>query len=84
MECFIAQQSGKGIESCHMQSILGEWIREKVFQLDKYQPLSRHKLEMIGINGIRLYKTNDSNDVHLEFIYIDENNIPDDFIARKR
>ena len=84
MECFIAQQSGKGIESCHMQSILGKWIREKIFQLDKYQPLSRHKLEMIGINGIRLYKTNDSNDVHLEFIYIDENNMPDDFIAKKR
>ena len=67
-----------------MQSILGKWIREKIFQLDKYQPLSRHKLEMIGINGIRLYKTNDSNDVHLEFIYIDENNMPDDFIAKKR
>lgn len=77
---FITQDNGKGIESLEKQSYLGEWILRKVFQLREYEPLTKHKLEEIGINGIRLYKVENSEDIHLQFIWIDEDNLPEDYI----
>ncbi len=80
LESFITQENGKGIESIDSQSILGEWILRKVFQLDEYEPLTRKKLDDVGINGIRLYRMKGSKDVHLQFVWIDDNSPPDDYI----
>ena len=79
LESFITQQNGKGIESIDSQSILGEWILRKVFQLNEYEPLTRRRLDEIGINGIRLYKLEGSPDVHFQFILIDDTNPPKDY-----
>lgn len=79
IESFIAQDGGKAIESCEKQSYLGEWILRKVFQLEEYEPLSRFQLEQLGINGIRLYKLEGSNDIHIHFIWIDMEDLPDDY-----
>lgn len=78
--CYIAQDSGKAIESYKKQSYLGKWILRDLFQLQEYQPLNRKKLDELGINGIRLYKEVGKDDVHLQFIWIDEDNLPEDFI----
>ena len=77
--CYITQSSGKGIESCDRQSILGDWILHGVFQLRDYEPLTAAALRRVGINGIRLYRTNQDDDVHLEFIWIDRQNPPADY-----
>ena len=82
IDCFITQDNGKGIESVNKQSILGEWILRQVFQLDEYEPLTKKKLNEVGINGIRLYKLKNSDDVHLSFIWIDEDHAPSDFISK--
>lgn len=79
IEAYITQQAGKAIESVEKQTYLGEWILKKVFQLEEYEPLTVNKLDDLGINGLRLYKTNNSNDVHISFIWIDSNNLPDDY-----
>lgn len=79
IQSFIAQDGGKAIESCEKQSYLGEWILRKVFQLDEYELLTRLKLEELGINGIRLYKEQGSKDIHLKFIWIDKDALPDDY-----
>lgn len=81
---YVTQSSGKAIESFQSQSFLGEWILRKVFQLNEYEPLTAKKLNEIEINGIRLYKMNNSNDIHLEFIWIDEQNPPKDYIQKIR
>lgn len=80
LPAFIAQDDGKAIESVEKQTILGEWILKGIFQLKEYEPLTEKKLHDLGINGMRLYKTNENEDVHLEFIWIDDENLPDDFI----
>lgn len=77
---YITQDNGKAIQSLEKQSYLGEWILRKIFQLKEYELLTRKKLEEIGINGIRLYKKHDSDDIHLKFIWIDFENIPADYI----
>lgn len=79
LRAFLVQDNLKGIESEKEQSRLGNWILRGVFQLEPYQPLTRRKLSEIGINGIRLYKCSDKTDVFLEFIEIDEFDLPDDF-----
>lgn len=79
IECYISQSSGKAIMSYGKQSILGEWLLRKIFQLREYEPLTQKRLEELEINGIRLYKRNDEK-VHLQFIYIDDNNLPKDYI----
>lgn len=71
IKCFITQDSGKAIESAEKQSILGNWLLRKVFQLKKYEPLTQKRLEEMGINGIELYKTKDSK-IHLRFTWIDD------------
>lgn len=76
---FITQDNGKAIESCEKQSILGNWILKGIFQLDDFEPLTTKKLNEVGINGIRLYKTDKDKDVHIEFIWIDDDNLPSDY-----
>ena len=59
---------------------LGEWILRKVFQLGEFEPLTEKRLNEIGINGIRLEKYSNSDDIHLHFIWIDPNEpLPDDY-----
>lgn len=79
-EAFITQDGGKAIESCTKQSILGEWVLRKVFQLGAYEPLTAKRLYEIGLNGIRIWKEQGSDDIHIKFIWIDKDNLPDDFI----
>lgn len=80
LPAFIAQDDGKAIESVDKQTFLGEWILKGIFQLKDYEPLTEKRLEELGINGMRLYKTNTSEDIHLEFIWIDDENPPVDLI----
>lgn len=77
---FITQDNGKAIESVEKQSYLGEWILRGVFQLAEFEPLTVARLNEIGINGIRIYKIDNKSDVHLQFIWINPECPPDDFI----
>ncbi len=77
----ITQDNGKGLASAEKQSILGEWILKKVFQLKDYEPLTRKRLDEVGINAVRLYKLVGSDDIHIEFIWIDADNKPKDFFC---
>ena len=79
-EAFITQDGGKAIESCDKQSILGEWVLRKVFQLEAYEPLTAKRLNEIGLNGIRIWKEQESSDIHIKFIWIDKDNLPSDYI----
>ncbi len=79
---YIVQDGGKAIESVEKQSYLGEWILRGIFQLKEYEPLTADKLNDIGINGIRLWKQSDSSDIHLQFIWLDKDNLPDDYMQR--
>ena len=82
IEAYINQDSGKAIQSINNQDILGKWILWEVFQLKKRELLTVEKLNDIGINGIRLIKFKDkSRGVGLEFIWIDEENPPEDTIG---
>ncbi len=78
---FITQDNGKGIESCEHQDVLGNWILTEVFQLKPDERLTTEKLNEVGKNGIRLYRTDEDDNVHLEFIWIDDDQLPDDYIA---
>lgn len=78
IEAFITQDAGKGIESCDRQSILGDWILHGLFRLAPYEPLTRRRLDELGINGIRLTKALD-NKIHISFIWIDDENLPADY-----
>lgn len=80
IKSYIAQDCGKAIESTEKQTYLGEWILRGVFQLKKGEPLTAEKLKEVGINGLRLYKVKDSEEVHLQFIWIDKDNLPEDYI----
>lgn len=77
VEAYITQEHGKALETANKQTIMGEWILRKVFQLPEYKPLTRERLDEIGINGIRLTKQPDG--IHLSFIWIDDNNLPEDY-----
>ena len=78
---YINQQNGKAIQSPHSQSILGKWIREKVFQLKDLELLTTEKLNNIGINAIRLVKNTKLDTVDVYFIWIDPENPPQDAIG---
>lgn len=82
MPAYITQDFGKAIESAEKQSYLGEWILRGVFQLGEYEPLTSTRLREININGLRFSKYKKSDDVHLEFIWIDENKPPKGYIQR--
>ena len=79
IEVYIAEDYGKAIESTKSMKVLGRWILREVFQLLPYEPLTTEKLNEIGINGIRLIKYDDSDDIHLHFIWIDKENLPEDY-----
>ena len=79
LRAYIVQDAGKAIESVEKQTYLGEWILRGIFQLKEYEPLTLVKMEEVGINGIRLFKLKDSDDIHLQFIWIDDDNLPDDY-----
>ncbi len=79
IEAFITQDGEKGIESWKKQSVLGKWILRHVFQLESYEPLRVGKLNELEINGIRLSKYENDDRIHLEFIWIDDNNLPKDY-----
>lgn len=79
---YITQDNGKAIESAEKQTYLGEWILRGVFQLAEYEPLTSEKLAELNINGLRFSRYKDSEDVHVEFIWIDEKNPPKGYIAR--
>ncbi len=81
IRAFITQDSGKAIQSFGKQSELGKWILREIFQLKEYEPLTQARLDEIGINGIRLYKLNNDNNVYFQFTYIDDSNLPNDFIS---
>ena len=83
LPAYITQDNGKAIESAEKQSYLGEWILRGIFQLNEYEPLTSKRLEELNINGLRFTKYKDSNDVYMEFIWIDEDNPPKGFIPRK-
>lgn len=74
---YITQDNGKAIESESKQSYLGVWILRGVFQLKEYEPLTQKKLDELEINSMRLYKISASDDVHLEFIYMKPDDMPD-------
>jgi len=80
IESFITQDGGKAIESYEKQSYLGKWVLQKVFGLKPYEPLTSEAMERVGINGIRLYRTDADSGVHLEFIKIDSDNLPGDLM----
>jgi len=82
LPAYITQDNGKAIESVEKQSYLGEWILRGIFQLREYEPLTSERLKELNINGIRLTKYKGSDDIHIEFIWIDEENPPNGFIAK--
>lgn len=79
LECYITQDFGKAIQSTKKQSYLGEWLLRQVFRLGTYEPLTNKRLNELEINSIRLSKRSDGK-IHLNFIWIDNDNIPDDYI----
>ena len=83
LPAYITQDNGKAIESAGKQTYLGEWILRGVFQLEEYEPLTSARLAELNINGLRFTKYKGSEDIHIEFIWIDEENPPKGFIPRK-
>lgn len=79
IQAHITQDYGKGLASKDHQDILGKWILEDIFQLKPYEPLTRKRLEEIGLNGLRLYKIRGDSSVHIEFIWIDSDELPEDY-----
>ena len=79
LRCFLSQDNGKGIESVEKQSNLGKWLHNDIFQLKEDEPLTAKKLNELHLNAVRLYKTNKDNDIHIVFIWIDDDNLPDDY-----
>ena len=79
---YITQDNGKAIESAEKQTYLGEWILRGIFQLKEYEPLTSQRLAELNINGLRFTRYKDSEDIHIEFIWIDEANPPKGFIER--
>ncbi|WP_340641709.1 DNA cytosine methyltransferase [Lactococcus lactis] len=82
IDAYINQEAGKAIQSISNQGILGEWILHQVFRLRDREPLTYKRLEELEINAIRLTKFKDSvNHIGIEFIWIDENDIPKDAVG---
>lgn len=79
----ITQDFGKGLASKDSQAILGEWILQDIFQLKPHEPLTKKRLDEIGLNGLRLYKLKGDNSVHIQFIWIDRNCVPHDYWKSK-
>ena len=82
VKAHITQDYGKGIATKDDQGILGNWILHDIFQLKQYEPLTTKRLEEIGLNGIRMYKIKNDNSVHIQFIWIDKDKLPNDFVNK--
>lgn len=82
VKAHITQEYGKAIATQDDQGILGKWILHDIFQLKPYEPLTRKRLEEIGLNGVRLYKLEDEDAVHIQFIWIDIENLPLDYVNK--
>lgn len=83
LPAYITQDNGKAIESAEKQTYLGEWILRGVFQLEEYEPLTSRRLAELNINGLRFTRYKGSDDIHIEFIWIDEENPPIGYVPRK-
>ncbi len=81
LNCFITQDVGKAIESDEKQEYLGQWLLRQVFRLGEYEPLTAKRLDELGINGIRLAKNSKTGNIHFSFIWIDDDDLPDDYIG---
>lgn len=81
IEGYIDQQNGKAIQSPHSQSKLGKWLRSNVFQLKDLELLDAEKLEVLGINAIRMVKNKANKTIDVYFIWIDVENPPEDAIG---
>ncbi len=82
VKAHITQDFGKGIATKDDQGILGNWILHEIFQLQPYEPLTSKRLNEIGLNGLRLYKIKNDKSIHIQFIWIDEDELPSDFIKK--
>lgn len=83
IRAYITQSFGKGLASKDRQDILGNWILQDVFQLKPYEPLTKKRLDEIGLNGLRLFKIKGDNSVHIQFIWIDSDDPPLDFVNKQ-
>lgn len=81
IDAYINQDSGKAIQSIDRQDILGEWLLRGVFQLEERELLTAEKLEELQINAIRFIKYKNSEEIGIEFIWIDKDNPPKDAIG---
>ena len=82
VKAHITQDFGKGLASKDNQAILGKWILQDIFQLKPYEPLTKKRLDEIGLNGLRLYKLKNDSNVHIEFIWIDSEDLPLDYFQK--
>jgi len=60
---------------------LGEWLLRGVFQLEERELLTSERLAELHINAIRFIKYVDTDEIGIEFIWIDEKNPPKDSIG---
>ncbi|WP_276804693.1 hypothetical protein [Lactobacillus hominis] len=81
IEGYINQERGKAIQSPHSQSTLGKWLRSNVFQLKDLELLDAEKLDILGINAIRMVKNKVKKTIDVQFIWIDPENPPEDAIG---
>ena len=81
IDAYINQDAGKAIQSIDRQDILGEWLLRGVFQLGERELLTSERLAELHINAIRFTKYVDTDEIGIEFIWIDENNPPEDAIG---
>ena len=81
IDAYINQDAGKAIQSIDRQDILGEWLLRGVFQLEERELLTSERLAELHINAIRFIKYVDAEEIGIEFIWIDENNPPEDSIG---
>lgn len=81
IDAYINQDSGKAIQSIDRQDILGEWLLRGVFQLKERELLTAERLTELHINAIRFTKYKNIEEIGIEFIWIDENNPPEDAIG---
>ena len=83
-EAFLTQDYGKAIESASSQAILGDWVLRDVFQLGAYEPLTAERLTEVGKNGVRIWKEEGDSRIHLCFIWIDTDSLPEDYISKDK
>lgn len=81
IDAYINQDAGKAIQSIDRQDILGEWLLRGVFQLKERELLTAERLAELHINAIRFTKYKNIEEIGIEFIWIDENNPPEDAIG---